>query len=123
MFKQLISLVFLAAFATQTFQKSFIVFDYFTNTGKYAKNCENKIMPAMHCNGKCQMVKKLKQEDKKDEQNPERKAENKNEFVKSSELFYPASGFSPSDLQIKFPSISFSKAVKMPRSLLRPPIC
>jgi len=41
----------------------------------------------LHCNGKCQLAKKLKQEEKKDRQNPERKLENKNEVV----LFFDAS--------------------------------
>ncbi len=31
----------------------------------------------MNCNGKCQVMKKLQQEEKKDHKNPERKLENK----------------------------------------------
>ncbi len=31
----------------------------------------------LHCNGKCVLAKKLRQEEKKDQQNPERKLENK----------------------------------------------
>jgi len=31
----------------------------------------------LHCNGRCVLAKKLKQEEKKDQQNPERKLENK----------------------------------------------
>lgn len=42
----------------------------------------------MHCNGKCQMMKKLQQEEKKDQENPERKAENKNEITLSSRSFF-----------------------------------
>lgn len=37
----------------------------------------------MHCNGKCQMMKKLKQEENKDSQNPDRKNE-----VKTDLLFF-----------------------------------
>ncbi|KEQ28253.1 hypothetical protein N180_01060 [Pedobacter antarcticus 4BY] len=33
--------------------------DYYINTAKYANNCENKSRPKMHCQGKCQMMKKL----------------------------------------------------------------
>lgn len=99
------------------------MFDYFTNTGAYAKNCENKARPAMHCNGKCQMMKKLKQEDKKDAENSERKAENKNEVITMQQIteqaFYPVMIL----LQKHFPITKAAKTIKMPRRLLRPPIC
>lgn len=42
----------------------------------------------MHCNGKCQMMKKLEQEEKKDQENPERKSENKNEIILSTKSFF-----------------------------------
>jgi hypothetical protein len=38
----------------------------------------------LHCNGKCVLAKKLKQEEKKDQQNPERKLENKVEVFSCS---------------------------------------
>ncbi len=41
----------------------------------------------MHCNGKCQLMKRLKEQEKKEQQMPERKADNKNE-VTSSESFF-----------------------------------
>lgn len=62
--------------------------DYYTNTSKYAKNCVNKAKPKMHCNGKCQMMKKLQEEEKKDQEKPERKGENKGEVILSSKSFF-----------------------------------
>ena len=41
----------------------------------------------LHCNGKCQLAKKLKQQEKKDQQNPERKLENKNEIFSTRSFF------------------------------------
>jgi len=35
----------------------------------------------MHCNGKCQMMKKLEQEEKKDQENSQQKNENKFELI------------------------------------------
>lgn len=35
----------------------------------------------MHCNGKCHMMKLMKQDEKKNEDNPERKSENKFEVI------------------------------------------
>ncbi len=121
--KQITAFIFLLAFAGQTFSKAFVVFDYFTNTQAYAKNCENKAKPTMHCNGKCQMMKKLKQEEKKDQQNPERKSENKKEILLSSKLFYSTLKFDGFLLDNNFPSKISGKTIKMPRNLLRPPIC
>jgi len=86
--KQLTAIFLIVAFAVQTFSSGFVVLNYYTNTASFAKNCENKARPKMHCNGKCQMMKKLKQEEKQDQQNPERKSENKIEVLSSRSFFY-----------------------------------
>lgn len=41
----------------------------------------------MHCNGKCQMMKKMQEEEKKDQQVPERKFENKIDVLSSKSFF------------------------------------
>lgn len=87
---QIVAFSILVMLFAQTFSKTFIVFDYYTNTATYAKSCVNKSKPWMHCNGKCQMMKKMQQEDTKDQQNPERKTENKQETVLSSKSFFAA---------------------------------
>ena len=84
MFLRIIALMLLVAFAMQTFQKPLIVMNYYANTTAFAKNCENKNKPVIKCHGKCQMMKKLKAEEKKEAQNPERKGENKGEVLISS---------------------------------------
>jgi hypothetical protein len=66
----------------QSFNKLFIVLDLRLNRSYIAQNlCVNRDKPQMHCNGKCHMMKVMKQEQKKDQDNPERKAENKFELV------------------------------------------
>lgn len=66
----------------QTFSKAFIVAEYQLNKDYIAKNlCVNKSRPKMHCNGRCHMMKKFKQEEKQEQDNPERKAENKFELI------------------------------------------
>ena len=42
MFKQFAALVLLLAFLGQSFQRSFIMLDYYTNTDAYARYCINK---------------------------------------------------------------------------------
>ncbi|MBA4198153.1 MAG: hypothetical protein C0459_11430 [Chitinophaga sp.] len=87
MFKQFVTILLLTAFSLQTFQKAGMVLNYYTNTASYAKNCENKARPMLHCNGKCQLMKKLKQEENKDKQNPERRSDNKDEVLSSKSFF------------------------------------
>ena len=85
--KKIAALIFLFAFAAQTFSRGLIFVDFYLNQSSIAaKKCENRYRPMLHCNGKCQLAKKLKQQEKKDEQNPERKLENKNETVFSLSL-------------------------------------
>jgi len=88
MHKQITATLLLLAFAASTFFQAVIVVSYYANTAAYAKNCENKAIPAMHCNGKCQMMKKLQEEEKQNRENSERKAESKTEVL-SSKSFYP----------------------------------
>src|SRR4249919_3962619 len=91
MLKQLTSLFVLLSFTLTVFYKAYVVVDYYVNAVSYAQNCENKMQPMMHCNGKCQMMKKFKAEEKRQQQNPERRTENKNEVV-SSNSFFPTVG-------------------------------
>lgn len=110
----------LLAFLAQSFSKPFIVAGYFANTAAYAKNCENKARPKLHCNGKCQMMKKLKQEENKDKQNPERKSENKNEVL-SFKSFFATIHISAIKIKTIYPLSISSKAIDMPRSFFHPP--
>ena len=43
----------------------------------------------MHCNGKCQMLKKLKHEENKDSQNPDRKNEVKTDLLFFAQIKQP----------------------------------
>ncbi len=118
--KYTVTILLLLAFAVQIFSKAFIVAGYYANTAAYAKNCENKAKPKLHCNGKCQMIKKLKQEENKDKQNPERKSDNKDEVL-SCNSFYASviSKFIPATTA--YPNLTISKAIEMPRSIFHPP--
>ena len=66
LFRFLVSLIFLLAVLLQTFSKDFVVLDYYINTDSYAKNCVNKEKPKLQCKGKCQMMQKAKEEEKKE---------------------------------------------------------
>lgn len=88
MYRQITAIVLLFAFMTQAFNGGLVLVNYYTNTAAFAKNCENKARPKMHCNGKCQVMKKLQQEEKQDQQNAERKSTNKVEVLSSKSFFH-----------------------------------
>ncbi|HEX8279356.1 MAG TPA: hypothetical protein VF540_11700, partial [Segetibacter sp.] len=58
----------------QTFSRFVVEADYFINKGYIAKYlCENTSKPKMNCCGKCYLNKKLKQQEKQDQQTPNSK--------------------------------------------------
>ncbi len=62
-----------------------MVVNFYANQKYIAeKFCINRNKPQMKCCGKCQLTKKLSQEENKDRQNPERKFENKEEVFCSN---------------------------------------
>ena len=72
----------LLAFAASTFSKAVIVVDFYANQDYIAKNlCENRDKPMMHCHGRCQLRKRLNRDANQDKENPERKADNKQEIL------------------------------------------
>jgi len=110
----------LFAIMVQTYNKAFIVLDYYTNTESFAVKCENKSKPWMHCNGQCQMIKKLKQEENKDNQNPERR-DNRDEVISSKSFFSsitsPVSITKPSEHFI----VNDARVITRPRAFFHPP--
>ncbi len=104
----------------QTFSNAAIVGSYYVNTADYAKNCINKARPKMHCNGKCQMMKKLKQEEKKDAQNPERRS-NGNENVLSSKSHFASIQFLYNPTTIHYLDYQPSSVSDMAMEIFHPP--
>lgn len=74
----------------------------------------------MHCNGKCQMMKKLEQEEKNDQDNLERKSENKNE-IQPANSFCSAIFLQPEATPHADAHITIHKPVDRAYALLRPP--
>jgi hypothetical protein len=94
MFSKIAASILLMAFVLQTFASPFIMIDYFVNTAAYAKNCVNKTKPKTHCNGKCQMMKKIQEQENKDQQHSQRKAQNKLPVLSSKSFFCSVKIFS-----------------------------
>ena len=106
----------------QTFNKSFVVYDYYANTASYSKNCINKAKPQLHCNGKCQMMKKLQEQEKKDQQNQEQKSGYKQLITLYSKSFFATLS---SDIiilnKILYPTFSDDKECKISNKIFHPP--
>ena len=123
-YRHITAIIFFAAFLAQTFSRSFVIANYYTNTSKYAKNCINKTKPKMHCNGKCQMMKKLQEQEKKDQENPERKSENKNELVLSSKSFFSNLPYKITRFVKKiYPTLHCPKETYRSFEVFHPPSC
>ena len=120
MFRSLTAILLLLAFAVQTFESAFLVLDYFTNTGSFAKNCENKQRPQLHCNGKCLLMKKLKEQENKEQQNTAQKV-NKNEVVSSRFFFISIDALFIEKEMIRYASPDEAAVISRPRSFFHPP--
>jgi hypothetical protein len=78
MLKQCIAFILLLAFMASTFSRAVIVADFYANQDYIAKNlCENRGNPNMHCCGRCILRKRLKKDANQEQNNPERRAGNK----------------------------------------------
>lgn len=63
--KPILVSILLMLVLTQTFSRWFVLIEYELNKEFIAKNlCINKSKPQLHCNGKCQMMKKLAEDEK-----------------------------------------------------------
>jgi len=85
---KLASFILLIAFIGQTFDQGVYYLGYLADKSAYAKNCVNKSRPRLQCNGKCQLMKRILEQEKKDQQQtPELKLAAKVEVI-SSRSFY-----------------------------------
>ncbi len=87
MFRQITAILLLLAMGAQVFNRNFLVLDYYTNTASFVRNCENKARPELSCEGKCQLMKKIMEEEQKDQENPERRVDRKVEVISSKSFF------------------------------------
>jgi hypothetical protein len=64
--------------------------DYMVNLEAYKKSCINKAKPKLNCNGKCQMLKKMKKQEGDNGTNALAPKFNQIEVVLSSKSFFPS---------------------------------
>ena len=86
LFSRIITVFILLIFLCETFDQGFIKMAFYINQNSIAKNlCENRNKPKMHCNGKCQLQKKINQNNTNKQ--AERKTESRDEVLSSKSFF------------------------------------
>jgi hypothetical protein len=88
--KYTLVILLLAALMAQTFSRSIAMADYMVNLEAYKKACINKAKPKLQCNGKCQMLKKVKKQEGDSEASAPILKLNHLEVVLSSKSFFPS---------------------------------
>jgi hypothetical protein len=108
----------------QTFSKWLIIIDFQMNKAYIAKDlCVNKTKPKMHCNGNCQMMKKMAEEEKENSS----PINTNNHKITSEETVYFHKTIVPTivpieEERLKYNSIyNFSKLYAPVSSIFRPP--
>jgi hypothetical protein len=124
LFRRTAAFLLLLSFFAQAFSRYLSIADYYVNTSSYLVNCVNKDKPWMHCNGRCQLCKKLHQQDNTDDkQAPERRPGNNT----GETLFAhpPLHNFTALQIMIsstrRFPELVAAEPIGMPRQLFHPP--
>lgn len=79
---KLVASILLLAFLGQTFDQGFFYLDYLIKKKDYLARCENKSRPQLQCKGKCQMMKKIRQQQEREQgEAPELKLAAKAEVI------------------------------------------
>ena len=122
-YRRIIVLILLVAIGLQSFSKAIYIADYYVNNATYLKNCENKAKPKLQCNGKCQVKKKMQEEEKKEQENPDRKLENKTEIIISSKSFFATQLIQPNKVNHNHNKWFFDMGIVIDRSssIFHPP--
>jgi hypothetical protein len=94
---------------------------YYINTPAYAINCINKNKPQMHCNGKCQLQKKMNSDETKNNPNAERKGGTGDEVLSSKTFFASVETLAMPFKHEKYFSINNTLTVDKSFSFFHPP--
>lgn len=117
--KYLFYLLVAASVLLQGFSKTFLVLNYEMNKNSIAeKYCVNKNKPQIHCQGKCHLVKQMKEEDEKESLPQSRTEKYEVQLFLESEEYSIA--FLPASLRL-FTSYKEKKTITQVFSVFHPP--
>ena len=105
----------------QTFTQELYYISYLVNRSAYEKDCINKAKAWLHCNGKCQLMKKIVEHEKKEHQSSEMKLAGKSEIF-SSRSFYVTPPPSPVVIVLRrYANRNIGFPIDQPSSFFHPP--
>ncbi|HET8572501.1 MAG TPA: hypothetical protein VFL76_01405 [Edaphocola sp.] len=107
--------------AMQMFRGDFIILDYYTHQQAFSEACINKGKPQMHCNGKCQMYKKMRQNHQQEQDHPELANSVKIVLYCMVDALHFSWPSMPGSAQEKFPRIEVALVHHDPLSVFHPP--
>lgn len=85
---RLATIILFISFIGQTFNQGFYYISYLVDQADYISKCENKARPEMKCNGKCLLMKKIIELEKKNQgPAPEMKLADKSEVLSSKSWY------------------------------------
>ncbi len=117
--RKLITILLFLSFAVQTCSIALVFIDYYANKAAYEKICINKMRPMMHCNGKCQMMKKLREQEKKQDQQQESNI--KLEVLSSASYFELPIHAPEQRIKTSFPTQHIGQVVDQSYRIFHPP--
>ena len=109
---------------SQTFSHWFVVMNFRLNQEFIAKKlCENRFRPKMNCNGNCVLMKKLKQQEKEEQNNPVTVKLEFSNLIISSRTFFSNLDCSTSFIPKSYlPLFNTGKPVGRTVSIFHPPV-
>lgn len=108
---------------SQAFSHWFVIMSFRLNQNYIAKNlCENRNRPKLNCKGNCVLMKKIKQQEKQEQNSPAAVKLELSTVIISSRSFFSVSlaDFSK-DIPCTYFTAPGGKEIKMPRSFFHPP--
>lgn len=121
MFRITVIILLIVSMLTQSLSKGIIVLSYFTNKQAYERYCVNKARPQLHCDGKCQMAKKIKAEEERDQKDPLKASLSEIVLINEHHFVYIAPEFTGAALIKKRFPYSIGHPVDRTRSQFHPP--
>ena len=121
MIRYLSAILLLCAFAIQTFNGVIILVSYYANTASFSKDCVNRFRPQLHCKGKCVMMKKMIEAEKKEQQSSQPNLEIKNDVFTSDNLSSVFSEMPTAENEIHFIFTSSKSSTGFLQSIFHPP--
>lgn len=119
--KYVFVILLLTALFAQNFSRSILLADYLVNIELYKKKCINKAKPMLHCNGKCQMLKKLKRQNTGSASDAPVPPFSQFEIVLSSKSYFPTYDFVVFSTMHKYNSFNASIFSNHKESIFQPP--